>query len=880
MWLKYFLRRVRGLWRAETIDQETTDELRFHLDMRVEENIRQGMSPDEARRDAERRFGNMTRIKEQSHDVRGGQWLETVWQDFCYGGRVLAKHPLFTLVAVLTLTLGIGANTAIFSLVNAVLLRPLPYREPERLMTVWSIRQQQGRRQYRNSLPNIKDWHEQNRVFESMSAYGFNLYNLTGGGDAEQIRAAQVSEDFFNVVGVEAALGRTFTPEENDKPYVVLSDAFWKRRFGSVPDVIGKSLTLNGTNFTIVGVMPAHFDFPGQETVIWTTLSYTMSGAPDQVNSRVFNAFCVVGRLKNGVAPEQAQTEMDVIASRLQQQYPDTNANIGVSVIPLYQQVVGNVRLAMFVLLGAVTLVLLIACANVANLLLARAVAREREFAVRAALGAGRWRLIRQLLTESLLLALAGGSFGILLAMWGMRSLSRLGLDDVPRLDQVSLDGRVLVFTLLVTVLSGVVFGIAPALHTKVDLGNALKDSGKGSIGTRRGQRLRGTLVVAEVALAFILLIGAGLMIRSFLRLLTVDPGFNPHNLLTMQIALPPSRYFDGQRIINTYQEVFERLAALPGVEAVAAGSGLPPVFNQSRSVFMVEGVQPSRRGELMIANFLPINPEYFKTLGIPLIAGRAFSNQDREGAGMVVIVSKRTAARYFADGNVIGGRIAFGSGTNLQWRVVVGVVSDVKYSGSLSSEDEDAIYLPYWQAPVNGMYLMLRARTDPLSLVPDVRSVIRSVDADVPIAKIKMMEQVIDSSVARPRLIVFMLSLFAAIALTLAVIGIYGVISHSVAQCTREISIRMALGAKPSDVLRMMVGRGARLALTGIVIGAIGSFAAARALNDLLFGVGPTDPLTFGGVAALLTGVAMLAAYIPSRRAMNVDPVTALKHD
>ncbi|MBO0861945.1 MAG: ABC transporter permease [Chloracidobacterium sp.] len=877
MWLKSFLRRVRGLWRSETIHQEITDELQFHIDMRVEENIRRGMSPDEARRDAERSFGNRARIKEQGYDVRGGRWLETVWQDLRYGARSLVKNPLFTLIAVLTLALGIGANTAIFSIVNAVLLRPLPYREPEKLLTIWTARPQQGQVQFRTSLPNFKDWREQSRVFEGMAAYGFNRYNLTGGGEPEQIRGAQVSDDFFKVMGVQAALGRTFTPKENSGPFVVLSDAFWRHRFSSDPGVIGKTLTLNGTNFTIVGVMPEHFDFPGQEIVMWVTFS-AMSGAPNYAFSRTNHSFCVVGRLKDGVTPKQAQTEMDVIASRLRQQYPETNANLGVSVIPLYEQVVGNVRLAMLVLLGAVAIVLLISCANVANLLLARAVAREREFAVRAALGAGRWRLIRQLLTESLLLALLGGSLGVLLAVWGISSLNRLDPGDVPRLDQVSVDGVVLGFTLVVTVLSGIIFGIAPALSAKANLSVALKDSGKGAIGSRRGQRLRSILVVSEIALALILLVSAGLMIRSFLRLLAVDPGFNPHNLLTMQIILPASKYSDAQRLINVYREVFERLTLQPGVEAVGAGTGLPPVINQLRSSFTVEGYQPSRAGVEASANFLSINPKYFKTLGIPLIAGRAFSDQDNERAPRVAIISQRMAKRYFPDRSAIGGRLSFGGGTNPQWCVVVGVVSDVKYSGSLSSEEEDAIYLPYPQAPTNGMYLMIRAGADPLSLVTSARSVVRSIDPDVPIAKIKMMDEVIDSSVARPRLIVALLGLFGAIALALAVIGIYGVISYAVAQCGQEIGIRMALGAKPSDVLKMMVGRGARLALAGVAIGVIGSFAATRALGDLLFGVGPTDPLTFGGVATLLTGVSILASYIPARRAMKVDPVTALK--
>ena len=803
--------------------------------------------------------------------------MNRLWQDIKVGMRTMLKAPTFTAVAVITIALGVGSTTAIFSIVNTVLMRPLPYRQPDQLMTVWGTRAQQGQGQLRASMPNFKDWQSQNTVFESLAAYGFNRYILTGVDEPEQIRGAQVSEQFFQVMGVEPQLGSVFSAEQNREPYVVLGDALWRRRFRADPGIVGKAITLNGTNFTVTGVMPPGFDFPGMEAVMWTTLTHALSSTPEQATSRGANQLRVVGRLKQGVTPERAQAEMSVIASRLQQQYPETNAALGVSVIPLHTQVIGNVRPALYALLGAVGFVLLISCANVANLLLTRAVVREREFVVRQALGASRLRLVRQMLTESMLLALVGGVLGVALAVVGVGLLAGLNLDILPRLAEASVDGRVLLFALGVSLLSGVVFGLAPSLQTKVNLNETLRESGRGTVGAARGKHLRSLLVVVEVALSLVLLIGAGLMIRSFLGLLKIDPGFKPDNLLTMQVILPQSRYAGGPQIINYYQQVLERVRALPGVQAVGVGSGLPPIFNQSRNSFQVEGYQPSGSGESLTANYLPISADYFKALGAKVIDGREFAESDNAAAPKVVIISQQMAKRYFPDGRVLGRRITFSDKAE-DWRTVVGVASDLKYSGSLYSEAEDAVYLPYTQAPFAGMFLLVRTAGDPQSRTTDVRNAIWSIDRDVPLAKVRTMEQVLAESVAQPRFYTLLLGVFAAIALILASVGIYGVISYSVAQRRHELGLRIALGAQPRNVLWLVMAQGLKLVLVGVAIGVFFALASVRVMNSLLYGVSTTDVTTFVVVPLVLVGVAMVASFVPASRATRVDPMIALR--
>jgi putative ABC transport system permease protein len=797
--------------------------------------------------------------------------MDRVWHDIKVSIRQLIKNPVFTLVAVVAIALGIGATTAIFSIVNSVLLRPLPYKDADSLMTI-SEKRQQSPNPIRTALPTLKDWQSQTQAFESVGAYAVNIYILTGIDEPRQIVGSPVSADFFKVMGVEPQLGRVFNTEQKGELYVVLSDSLWRGLFHADPGVVGKTMTLSNKNYVITGVMPRSFEFPGAESVMWTSLD-----PPQIAETRSFRFLRVVGRLKPGATLGQAQSDMNLIASRLEQQYPDSNAGVGVRVVPLHEQIVGKVRPALYALLGAVGFVLLIAIANVANLLLARALVRERDFAVLQALGASRLRLVQRMITESLVLALIGGALGLVLAIVGVRLLVQTNLDLIPRLSEVGVDFRVLLFTLLITVLSGIIFGIAPILQTKVNLNDVLKDSGRTAVGSSRGQRLRSVLVVAEVALSLVLLITASLMIRSFVGMLKIDPGFRPDNLLTLQVILPQSRYSTDPEIINYYKQVLERVRAVPGVQAAGAGSGLPPIFNQSRSAFIIEGYQPSGPNETLSANFVPITNDYFKALGTPLLQGRAFNDFDRPESESVVIIDEHIAKRYFPDGKVLGRRISFNDEEPF-WRTVVGVVGNLKFSGNLYSEGEDAIYLPDRQWPYSGMFFLVRTNTDPASKANDVRNAIWSIDRDLPIAKVRTMTEVLAESVAQPRLYMTLLSVFAAIALILASIGLYGVVSYSVAQRGHEIGLRMALGAQRSNILRLILVQGLKLVLIGIAIGIFCAWVGTRVLAGLLYGVTPTDLLTFVAVPLFLIGVALLACIIPAHRATQVDPIVSLR--
>ena len=793
--------------------------------------------------------------------------MDRLWHDIKVSIRGLVKNPVFTLVALVAIALGIGCTTTIFSIVNSVLLRPLPYRDADSLMTV-AERHQQGQNQMRTSVPTLTEWQTQNQSFERLAAYGFNIYILTGVDEPQQIIGAPVAGDFFEVMGVEPQLGRVFTSAQRGELNAVLSDSFWRARFHADPGIVGKSITLDGKSFTVTGVMPRSFEFPGAEAVMWTTLEL-----PPLANSRPFRFLRVIGRLKPGVTPAQAQSDMNLIASRLAQQYPDTNESVGVTVTPLHEQIVGKVRPALYALLAAVGFVLLIAIANVANLLLARALVRERDFTVLQALGASRFRLIQRMITESLVLALIGGALGLLLAIVGTRMLISTNLDLIPRLSEVGVDFRVLLFALFITVLSGIIFGIAPMLQTKVNLNDVLKDSGRTTIGGTRGQRLRGILVVAEVALSLVLLITASLMIRSFVGMQAIDPGFRPDNLLTLQVILPQGRYSTDEQVVNFYKQMLERVRAVPGVETVGAGSGLPPVFNQSRSNFSVEGYEPAP-SESMTANFVPVTNDYFKALGTPILEGREFNDFDRPDSQQVVIIAQNLAKRYFPDGSALGRRISFDEG----WRTVVGVVGNLKFSGNLYTESEDAIYLPDKQSPYSGMFIFVRTNTNPAAKIGEVRNAIWAIDRDLPIAKVRTMNDVLGESVAQPRLYMTLLSIFAVIALILASIGIYGVISYSVAQRGHEIGLRMALGAQRGNILRLVLAQGLKLVLVGIAIGLFCAFVGTRILSGLLYGVSPTDLITFLAVPVFLAGVAMLACLLPALRATRVDPIVSLR--
>ncbi|MBA2340498.1 MAG: ABC transporter permease [Pyrinomonadaceae bacterium] len=812
--------------------------------------------------------------------------MNTLWQDLRYGVRMLAKNPGFTFIAVLALALGIGANAAIFSVVNAVLLRPLPFEHSERLVRVWGTNVKKNLERRSSSFLNFTDWQKQNHVFESMTAYTGAAATLTSEGSApEQLGGIGFTGDLFAVSGAQPALGRTFAPEElaasaEGAPIVVvISNDLWRRRFSSDPNITGKQLTLDANkSATVIGVMPADFKFPVDFSNVdfWLPLDPT-----DELNAeRDTNYLQIVGRLKPNVSLTQAQAEMNTITARLEQEYPEENAGRTVSLVSLHESLVGNVRPALLVLLGAVGLVLLIACANVANLLLARAATRSREIAIRTALGARRARVVRQLLTESALLSLAGGALGLLLALWGIDLLVAAIPFDVARLGEVNLDARVIAFTLGVSVLTGVAFGLAPALQaSRVDLNETLKEGGRGGTESLRRNRVRSLLVVSEIALSLVLLIGAGLLIKSFWHLREINPGFDPNNVITATLSLS-GKYEEESQQAEFFQRAVGRISALPGVEAAGAIFPLPLSGNAVQGDFEIEGNAPLGAGEKPNANFRMITPDLLRAMGIPLVKGRAFSERDNEDAPKVLLINETLARRFFASTDPLGKHLKFSTLSGETTGEIVGVVGDVRFRG-LDAGAEPEYYMSYLQFPMSEMSLVARtAFAEPTTLVPAMRNAVLDIDKDQPLYETKAMNQLIGESIAERRFNMLLLGSFAFVALTLAAIGIFGVMSYSVAQRTHEIGIRMALGAQGRDVARLVIGQGMILVLIGVAIGLAGALALTGLMKSLLYGVSATDPITFAGIALLLTAVAFLACYIPARRATKVDPLVALRYE
>jgi putative ABC transport system permease protein len=876
--LRKLFHRLRAQLRRGKIEREMNAEMRFHLEMETAENVRRGMSEEEALRVALRSFGGVEQTKEVYRDVAWFRGLEDLWQDLRYGAWMLLKNPGFTFVAVLALALGMGANTAIFSVVNAVLLRPLPYADPDQLVAASPYRRATDG--YTVLSPDFLDWRAQSQSFERIAAYTSGTADLTGSGEPERLTAGLVSAELFSTLDVSPAFGRGFTTVEdqpNGAPVVILSHRLWQRRFGGDPQLIGRAITLDGQSRTVIGVMPPGFQFPA-EFDVWLPLALEMSGSGKR---KVF--VNVVGRLKPGMSPEGARSDLTTILRRMSRSFPNNNSDVQVRVIKLHERLVSDAQRALLAMFGAVAFILLIACANVANLLLARASARQKEMAIRAAVGAGRLRLARQLLTETLLLSLVGGGAGLALATWGVKLLVRMNPEGVARFQESGVDGRVLGFTCAVAVLTGLLAGVFPALQaSKTDVNESLKAQSTANgaqPGARGARRTAPALTIAEIALTLILAVGAGLMIKSFMRLLAVPKGFNPEGVFTLVLSPSRAKYPPGSpQFRSYYEESLARVKAMPGVQSAGLTSFLPLAGRTYRQMgVQIEGQAPIEDGFEVNC----ISPGYFGTMGLKMRAGRPITDQDGAGAPQVTVINETFARRFFPDENPIGRRLLLGPNP----KTVVGVASDTRHFG-LEQEVQPEIYTSYLQGGSNAMRLVVRAasnhtgQAEVASLAAAIRDQVRAVDPNEPVNQVVTMDQRLSDSVAQRRYRTLLFGVFAAVALVIATVGIYGVISYTVSQRTHEIGIRMALGAQASDILRMLLGQGMRLTLIGVALGVAAALGLTRAIESLLFNVSATDPVTFVSVTLLLAIVALIACYIPARRATRVDPLMAIRRE
>jgi predicted permease len=884
--------RLTALFRRRRLERDLDEELAFHLAMREAAYRHDGVPQEDARVAARRRFGNLANLKEQCRDMWTFHPVETLWQDVRYAVRTLRKSPGFTVVAVLALAIGIGANTAIFSLVDAVRARALPYKDPSQLVQLWGNVMRARVERRGNSYPDFLDWRAQSKSFEDMAAFDNQTLTLAGVEDPERILVEFVSAPYFSLLGVTAVRGRTFAAGEDvvatPAYVVVLSDGMWKRRFGADPQVVGRHVTLNTRTYTIVGVMPPGFKGLTDTAELW--VPFAVYAAPQTMANRSNRGFGALARLKPGATVASAQSELDGISRQLERAYPDTNEKRAVDVSPLDVELFGALRPALLTLMAAVAFVLLIACANVANLLIARSEARRREIAVRAALGAGRGRLLRQLMTESCVLTALGAVAGLLLARGAVAVLIAQSPVTFPSFVTPGLDMRVAAFTVAVSLACGILVGLAPGLQARsVDLNSALKETARGSDG-RRSQRVRSALVVAELSMAVVLLVGAGLMIRSVRNLMALDPGFDPRSVLTLRVSIPRAAAPAVAAAPGALQvpvepavrgrELLERLRAVPGVSDVALGTDLPLDGNASAGTYAAEGMPPTNAQSVPRAYNHRISPEFFSTLRIPILAGRTFTDAELTPTSPAVVVSERVVKRFWPGQDPIGKRIKFGQLTSATpWLTIVGVAGEVKYRGLPENPTSDPdIYLPFIER--NSQYaLAVRTTVPPSSLVAPLRAVIRGADSSIPIYQVATMDERMEGQTSQSRFTMWLMGVFAAVALSLSVIGIYGVMSYLVTQRTREIGIRLALGAGGRDILRLVVGNGARLIAGGIIIGVTASFALQRLISSLLFGVTAADAAS-GIAVAVLAAVALLACYLPALRATRVDPLSALRYE
>jgi predicted permease len=876
--------RAKGLFSRSRRESELEAELESHLEAIAEESIRQGMAPEEARRVARREFGGLEQTKELYREQRGLPFLETFLEDIRFGARMLAKNPGFTIVAVLTLALGIGANAAIFSVVDAVLLRPLAYKDADRLVTILHNGDNPV------AVANYIDWRDQSSSFEAMGAADYWSANLSGIDSPEHILGLSVTQSLLTLLGVEPLLGRLFVAGEDQKGAeheVILSYGLWQRRFAGDSKVVGKVITLDGEPYTVLGVMPRTFKF----APFWATRAemWVPNAFGDRIHNRGGNSLRIFARLKQDVALSEARAEIATITARLEQKFPGTNRDVVVT--PLKQNVVGQVKAPLLLLLGAVGFVLLIACANVAHMLLARSATRQKEIAVRTALGAPRTRVIRQFLTENLLLAAMGASAGLLLAVWGTRALVALSPAFIPRVDTIGIDARVILFLIGVTVLTGMVFGLAPAMHASaVNLMDTLKDGGRGGSDGNRRNRLRSFLVASEFALALILLIGAGLMVRSFFALQSIDPGFNPNRVLSMAVSVAGTQESEPHRRAIFYQQLIERVRALLGVEAAGGINHLPLAGDMWGWPFAIEGRGKPLPGESPVGVYRIVMPGYFETMRLPVLRGREIAATDDASAPGVVLINEKAARKYWPGENPLGKHIAFDDdkAASPTWLTVIGIVRDAKqenwaeapYPEVYLAALQNGGFLGERESHASYITLVVRTRGNPAALSAMIKNTVWSLDRNLAISEVLTMDDVVAEANAQPRFEMALLGVFASVALMLAAVGIYGVMSYSVARRTHEIGIRISLGASRTDVLRLVVRQGMVLALAGSGAGIIGALLLSRLMTKLLYGVLPTDPVTFTGVAVLLMFVALAANYLPARRATRVDPIVALRYE
>ncbi len=885
--------RLRSLFKRDQAERELSEELQFHLEQKTQQYIGSGLNAEEARRRARREFGGVEQSKENCRDTRRVNFIETLVQDIRFGLRMLRKSPGFTAVAVLTLTLGIGATTAVFSLVSAILLKPLPLPNPDRIVLPELVSPpgvNLGSEYFPWGQIQFRFLTRDSHPFQAVAAFQNDSFNLTGSGDPAFLDGFRVSVEFFPALGISPVLGRSFTAEEDQPGHeneVVLSDQLWRDHFGSDRNILGKAVHLNGYAYTVVGVMPAGFVFPRAEEMpssfnfpreaqLWVPLAVgeAPKGGPSEL--------AVIGRLKPDVTIPQAQAAMDMVTKHAEQKDPQWKGWFNTRVVPLTRQIVGDTQRPLQLILGAVGIVLLIACSNVANLLLARSLGRRREFTLRAALGADRARLIRQLLTESLLIAATAGAISLLLAKAGIYFVKTFGPSNLPRLQEVTLDLPVFAFALCVSLATGLLFGLAPAIGaTHENLADALKQGSQRTGVSPTSPNLRNTLLVSQVALALVLVISAGLLTRTFFHILGANAGFNPDRVLTFQLPLPALKYADQNHLVTFYRGALERLRFIPGVQSAGIGETVPMGGEGESTGIRMPDHPGANQKELPFANYTIISPGYLSSIGTPILRGRDFLESDTADSLPVAIVNAAMEKKYWPEHGALGKQVG-PAGPRYPLLTIIGVVPDVKHI-SLREETVPEMYVVYTQKPWPSMLnlrVALRTKTDPASMTTSVRDAIHSLDPDLPLAKVTTLGALVDDSLSQPRFAMVLLASFGVLALLLASIGMYGVISYSVAQRTQEMGIRMALGAERGNVFGMVLGQGARLAGLGIAIGLVAALGVTRLMADFLYGVRPADPLTFAVVSLLLAGVALFACYIPARRATRVNPMVALRYE